>query len=65
MNYYWSDYAKPKYGDITKLCYTDINRFIVHLKSEDIHADLVEDVYPQLFRIFLLSIVHNMAVLGA
>lgn len=55
MNYYWFDYAKPKYGDITKLCYTDINRFIVHLKSEDIHADLVEDVYPQLFRIFLLS----------
>ena len=36
------DYA-PKYGDKAKLCYTDADSFIVHVKSEDV-ADLAGDV---------------------
>ena len=37
---YWYDYVKPKYGKKVKLCYMNTDRFIVHMKSEDIYADL-------------------------
>ena len=40
----WHDYIKPKYGKKTKLCYMDIDSFIVHVKLEGIYADLAEDV---------------------
>lgn len=39
MYEYWYDYAKPKYEDKTKLCYTDI----VYKKYEDVYADLAGD----------------------
>ena len=41
---YWYDYTKPKYGDNAKPCYTDMGRIIVHLKPEDVNADLTRDV---------------------
>ena len=28
---FWYDYIKPKYGDRAKLCYTDINSFVIHI----------------------------------
>ena len=34
----------PKYGDNVKLCYTDTNSFIMHIKREDFHKDIVDDV---------------------
>ena len=34
------DYIKPKYGDKAKLCYTDTDSFIVHMKTEHIYADI-------------------------
>ena len=30
------DYVKPKYGENTKLCYIDTDRFIVYIKTDDI-----------------------------
>ena len=31
----WYDYIKPKYEDRAKLCYTDIDSFIIHIITED------------------------------
>ena len=35
---------KQKYEEKAKLCYTDINSFIVYLKVNDIYKDIAEDV---------------------
>ena len=35
MYKFWYDYFKPKYGDKTKLCYTDTESFIIYIKTED------------------------------
>ena len=32
MYEFWYDYMKPKYGDNLKLCYTDTDSFIMHIK---------------------------------
>ena len=32
MHEFWYDYIKPKYGDRAKLCYTDTDSFIIHIK---------------------------------
>ena len=53
MYEFWYDYLKPKYGENTKLCYTDTGSLIVHVnvqcsqlhvKTENIDKDIVEDV---------------------
>ena len=41
---FWYDYLKPKYGDNVKLCYMDSDSFIVHIKTEDCHKDITDDV---------------------
>ena len=38
------DYIKPKYGDKAKLCYTDTDSFIIHIKTEDCFEDISNDV---------------------
>ena len=40
----WYDYKKPKYGDNAKLCYTDIDSFIIDIKTEDFYEDIADDV---------------------
>ena len=35
----WYDYVKPKYGQNAKLCYMDIDRSIIHVKTGDIYKD--------------------------
>ena len=30
------DYIKPKYQDKAKLCYMDTDRFVIHIKTEDV-----------------------------
>ena len=37
------DYVKPKYGENSKLCYMDIDTFIVHVKTDNIYKDTAED----------------------
>ena len=44
MYEFWYDYIKPKYGDNTKLCYTDTGSFIIHIKTEDFYKDIANDV---------------------
>ena len=40
---FWYDYLKPKYGDKIRLCYTDTDSFIMHIKT-DIKKDISADV---------------------
>ena len=43
MHEFWYDYVKPKYEENAKLCYMDTDSFIVHVKTDDIYKDIVED----------------------
>ena len=44
MHEFWYDYAKPIYGENTKLCDMDTDSFIVHVKTDDMYKDIAEDV---------------------
>ena len=44
MYEFWYDYIKPKYKDKAKLCYTDTNSFIIHIKTEDFFKDIGNNV---------------------
>ena len=41
---FWYDYLKPKYGDKIRLCFTDIDSFIMHIKTADFYKDINNDV---------------------
>ena len=40
----WYDYMKPKYGNNVKLCYMDIDSFIMNNKAEDFNKNISNDV---------------------
>ena len=42
MYEFWYDYVKRKYGERTKLCYTDTGSFIVRVKTDDIYKDVAK-----------------------
>ena len=44
MNEFWYDYVKSKYGEKIKLCYMDIDSFIVYIKTGDTYKDIAEDI---------------------
>ena len=41
---FWYDYLKPMYGDKIRLCYTDTDSFIMHIKTHDFYKDISADV---------------------
>ena len=41
---FWYDYLKPMYGDKIRLCYTDTDSFIIHIKTDDFYKDVSADV---------------------
>ena len=41
---FWYDYLKPMYGDKIRLCYTDTESFIMHIKTDDFYKDISADV---------------------
>ena len=41
---FWYDDIKPKYGDRTKLCYTDSDSLVTYIKTEDFFEDVASDV---------------------
>ena len=49
MSEFWYDYIKPKYGNRVKLCYTDIDSFIMHIKTEDFYEDIANDVKKRFY----------------
>ena len=44
MYEFWYDYMKPKYNDKVKLCYMDMDRFIMSIKASDFYRDISIDV---------------------
>ena len=44
MYKFWYNYFKPKYRDRAKLCYTDTDSFIIHIKTDDFFEDISNDV---------------------
>ena len=44
MYKFWYNYVKPKYGENAKLCYTNTDNFIVHVKTDDIYKDNAQHV---------------------
>ena len=41
---FWYDYLKPMYGDKIRLCFTDTDSFIMHIKTDDFYKDINADV---------------------
>ena len=41
---FWYDYIQPKFGDKARLCYTDIEGFIMHIKTHDFYKDIADNV---------------------
>ena len=44
MYEFWYDYIKPMYSDKAKLCYTDTDSLVIHIKTEDFYKDIANDV---------------------
>ena len=44
MYEFWYDYLKYMYGDKIKLCYTNTDSFIMHIKTDDFYKDINNDV---------------------
>ena len=41
---FWYDYINCKYRDKARLCYMDIDSFVIHVKTEDFYKDIASDV---------------------
>ena len=41
---FWYDYLKPVYGDKIRLCYTDTDSLIMHIKTDDFYRDISANV---------------------
>ena len=37
---FWCDYMKRKYGDMVKLCYTDMDSLVMNIKTKDFYKDI-------------------------
>ena len=44
MYEFWYDYIKPKYQDRAKLCYTNTDNFVIHIKTENFYENIAGDV---------------------
>ena len=41
---FWYDYVKSKYMDNARLCYMDMDSFVINVKTKDFYKDIAEDV---------------------
>ena len=44
MYEFWYDYVKPRYNEKEKLCYMDIDSFIIYIKADGVYKDITEVV---------------------
>ena len=42
MYEFWYDYVKLKWQERAKLCYTDNDRFVIYVKTEDFYEDIAD-----------------------
>ena len=45
MNEFWYDYVKIKYHDKARLCYMDMDSFVVNIKTKDFYKDISQELY--------------------
>ena len=64
MYEFWYDYMKPKYNDDVKLCYMDIDSFVMHIKTNDFYKDISDDVDNRFDTSRPLPIGKNKKVIG-
>ena len=44
MDEFWYHYIKPKYQNNAKMCYMHPDSFVIYYKTEDVYADISDDV---------------------
>ena len=44
MYEFWYDYIKPRYQYKAKMCYTDTESLVIHIKTEDFYENIANDV---------------------
>ena len=44
MYEFWYDCIKPKHEDKVKLCYMEIDSFVINIKTEDFFKDIASDI---------------------
>ena len=57
---HWYDYAKREYGDKAKICHTDLDSFMIHVKCRVFYADFAEDVETR-FNISIYEVDRRLA----
>ena len=58
LSEFWYDYLKPMHGDKIRLCYTDKDSFIMHIKTDDFYKDISADV--GLILLILIKIIIDL-----
>ena len=43
MYEFWYDYIKPRYQNTVKLCYMDVDSFIINIKTENFYKDIADN----------------------
>ena len=49
MYEFWYDYTKPKYQYKVKLCYTDTDSFVIHIKTKYFYEDIGNDIEKRFY----------------
>ena len=44
MYEFWYDYIKPKYQYKAKMCYTNTESLVIHIKTEDFYKSIANDI---------------------
>ena len=58
MYEFWYDYINPKYQNNVKLCYMDVDSFIIHLKLKVFYKDIADDVKKDMIHQIMKLIDH-------
>ena len=57
---FWYDYLKTMYGDKIRLCYTDTDSFIMHIKTDDFDKDINNDVVNDLILLIMIKMITDL-----
>ena len=50
MYEYWYNNMKPKYSERIRLCCTDTDSFIMHIKTKDIYKDIFTKILLKMLK---------------
>ena len=63
MHEFWFHYGKPKYWCNVKLCYTDKDNNIMHIKTEDVYKYITNDVEKGLIYQIIILLLYQIWIL--